>query len=122
MSVQKGHGPAGGAGFAAAATVGALLASSCCVLPLMLVTLGFGGAWLSHLTLLEPWRPYLLAGTAVLLALGFWRAYAPSREACDPQSACAKPRSRTLVRLVLWSAAALTLAAATVDAWAPLFY
>jgi len=39
----------------------ALLASTCCLGPLVLVALGFSGAWIGNLTVLEPYRPYFMA-------------------------------------------------------------
>jgi mercuric ion transport protein len=35
----------------------ALLASTCCLGPLVLVAFGFSGAWIGNLTALEPYRP-----------------------------------------------------------------
>src|SRR5215470_9935403 len=35
---------------------GALVASSCCMLPLVLFSLGVSGAWISHLTQLAPYQ------------------------------------------------------------------
>ncbi|MGH8614610.1 MAG: mercuric transporter MerT family protein, partial [Gammaproteobacteria bacterium] len=35
----------------------AIAASSCCVLPLVLFTLGISGAWISNLTALAPYQP-----------------------------------------------------------------
>ncbi|WP_342634038.1 mercuric transporter MerT family protein [Mesorhizobium waimense] len=34
--------------------LGALAASSCCIVPLVLFSLGIGGAWISNLTALAP--------------------------------------------------------------------
>jgi mercuric ion transport protein len=34
----------------------AILASTCCLGPLVLVALGFSGAWIGNLTVLEPCR------------------------------------------------------------------
>ena len=48
---------------ATAALVGAGLASACCVVPLVLVTLGISGAWIANLTALEPFKPYVAAVT-----------------------------------------------------------
>ena len=47
-------------GALAAGGLAALLASTCCLGPLVLVTLGFGGAWIGNLTALEPYRPVFL--------------------------------------------------------------
>ena len=42
--------------------IGTLLASVCCLGPLVL--LGIGGAWVSGLSVLYPFKPYLLARRA----------------------------------------------------------
>jgi mercuric ion transport protein len=44
-----------------AGILAALGASACCVGPLLLLTLGIGGAWVGRLTVLEPYRPYFTA-------------------------------------------------------------
>ncbi|MGV8617633.1 mercuric transporter MerT family protein, partial [Pseudomonas aeruginosa] len=36
----------------------AILASTCCLGPLVLIALGFSGAWIGSLTVLEPYRPF----------------------------------------------------------------
>jgi mercuric ion transport protein len=45
----------------------AVLASTCCLGPLVLVGLGLSGAWIGNLTLLEPYRPFFIAGALVAL-------------------------------------------------------
>ena len=40
---------------AAGGMLGALAASSCCILPLALFTLGISGAWIANLTALAPY-------------------------------------------------------------------
>ena len=44
----------GGILLSAGAILGALAASSCCVLPLVFVSLGITGSWMVNLTALEP--------------------------------------------------------------------
>jgi mercuric ion transport protein len=44
---------------AAGGILAALGASSCCVLPFALFTLGVSGAWISNLTALAPYQPIL---------------------------------------------------------------
>ncbi len=39
---------------ATGSVIGAVLASSCCIVPLLLVTLGVSGAWIGSLSALEP--------------------------------------------------------------------
>lgn len=44
-------------GSLSASAAATIAASLCCVGPLVLVILGIGGAWISNLRVLEPWRP-----------------------------------------------------------------
>ncbi|MBI1285480.1 MAG: mercury transporter MerT [Thiobacillus sp.] len=106
----------------AAGVIGAIVASSCCILPLALVTLGVGGAWMGNLTALEPYRPYTISATAVILGIGFWQVYLKPRKACAEGSYCASPTSGRITKTALWAATVLVLGAATVDYWAPFFY
>ncbi|MEX2495027.1 MAG: mercuric transporter MerT family protein [Woeseia sp.] len=111
-----------GAGlFATAGIVGAALASSCCILPLLLVTLGAGGAWVGSLTALEPYKPYFLAATGLFLAGGFWHVYFRPRKACA-DGYCTRPASRFVTKAVLQTGTVLAVLAATINYWAPLFY
>ena len=107
---------------AAAGAFGAVLASSCCIAPLVLVTLGVSGAWIGNLTALEPYKPYFLIGTALFLGAGFWHVYIKPRKTYADGSICAHPASGRITKAALWIAAALALLAATVNIWAPLFY
>src|SRR5258708_16920370 len=47
---------------AAGGILGALAASSCCIVPLILFSLGIGGAWIGNLTALAPYKPLFVAG------------------------------------------------------------
>jgi mercuric ion transport protein len=107
---------------AAGGIFGALIASSCCIAPLVLVTLGVSGAWIGNLTALEPYKPHFLTATALLLAAGFWHVYFKPRKVCEDGSYCARPASSRITKSVLWIATVLALLSATVNLWAPLFY
>jgi mercuric ion transport protein len=107
---------------AVGAVVGAILASACCVVPLLLVMLGISGAWISNLTALEPIKPYVAAVTLGLIGLGFWREYFQPKPACVEGSYCARPQSALITKSALWIGAAITLLAITINWWAPLFY
>ena len=61
--------PQKGRGALAAGGLAAMLASTCCLGPLVLVALGVSGAWIGNLTLLEPYRPGFIS--AALVALFF---------------------------------------------------
>ncbi len=103
---------------AAGGVVGALLASTCCIVPLVLVTIGVSGAWIGTLTALEPFKPFFIAATLILLGLGFRQVYFRPKVACD----CATPRSSIVTQTALWVATTLVALALTIDWWAPFFY
>ncbi len=107
---------------AAGGVVGAILASACCVVPLLLVTLGVSGAWIGNLTALEPYKPYVAAVTMGLIGIGFWRIYFQPKAACEDGSYCARPESSLITKSALWIGAFVTLLAVTINWWAPLFY
>lgn len=108
--------------FAAGGVLGAILASSCCIVPLVLVTLGISGAWIGNLTVLEPYRPYFAAAAAVAIGLGFRHVYFKPKPACEEDSYCAQPQSSLVTKSALWIATVLVLLALTVGWWAPFFY
>ena len=100
--------------------LGALAASSCCIVPLILFTLGIGGAWIGNLTALAPYQPLFVAGTAGLLGYGFYLVYWKPRRACAEDTACVRPIPNRLVRLALWIATVLVIAAFAFNYVAPL--
>lgn len=102
--------------FAAGGVMGAIVVSSCCILPLALVTLGISGAWIGNLTALEPYKPYTLTVTALLLAGGFWHVYFRPEKACADGSYCARPGSEKITETVLWLATVIAVLAATINA------
>jgi hypothetical protein len=90
--------------FAAGSLLAAIVASFCCVLPIVFALTGF--SILGASALFDAWRPYLLGLTFALLGLGFYFAYRPQREQCAPGSACAMPATKRSGRLMLWLATA----------------
>lgn len=68
------------------AWLAAIGASSCCLLPMLLVAAGLGGAWVGTLTSLAPYQPlFLIAGFAVV-GWGLWRARRARRARTAPAS------------------------------------
>lgn len=88
--------------------VAALLASACCLGPLVLIVLGFSGAWISNLTALEPFRPLFIGAALVALYLA-WRRIYPAEQKCNPGDVCALPMVRTTYKLTFWVVVALVL-------------
>jgi len=108
--------------FAAGGVIGAILASSCCIAPLVLLTLGVSGAWIGNLTALEPYKPYFAGVAIVFIGLGFRQVYFKAKPACADGSYCARPESSLLTKTALWLATVLVVLALTISWWAPLFY
>jgi hypothetical protein len=48
--------------------LGAVAASSCCIVPLLLFSLGVSGAWIGNLTRLAPYQPIFVAMTLAVSA------------------------------------------------------
>lgn len=99
--------------------LGALAASSCCVVPLLLFSLGIGGAWIANLTALAPYKPLFVAATAGLLGYGFYSVYWKPKHACAADAACARPLPNRVVKIGLWIATALIVIAFGFDYIAP---
>ncbi len=105
----------------AAGGVLAVLASVCCVGPLVLVSLSLGGAWVSNLTLLEPYRPLFLGVAMVALLLAYRRIFRPAVQ-CKPGEVCAVPEAQRAYKIMFWVVAGLVLASFSIRYVAPLFY
>lgn len=105
---------------AAGGLLGALAASSCCILPLVLFGLGVSGAWIGNFTQLAPYQPYFIAVTLAFLAGGYWLVYRSSRLACADGAACARPLPNRLMKASLIVATLLIVVALGIDLLAPL--
>lgn len=105
---------------AAGGILGAIAASSCCIVPLLLFSLGIGGAWIGNLTALAPYQPLFVAATVAVLGYGFYLVYRKPKQACAEGDACARPLPKRAVKLGLWSATVLVVAAVAFNYVAPL--
>jgi mercuric ion transport protein len=106
---------------AAGGLLGALAASSCCVLPLVLFGLGVSGAWIGNLTRLAPYQPYFIAATVACLGGGYWLRYRATKTACADGEICARPLPNRIVTIGLIVATVLVIGALALDFIAPLF-
>lgn len=96
-------------------------ASLCCVGPLVLLSLGFGGAWLADLTALEPARPVFLILTLLFIGLAFRQLYVVPKT-CEPGQPCPDRVAITRQRLIFWMVTVPLLGLLTFPWMAPLFY
>lgn len=115
FATRDGRGPLFAGGLAA------ILASTCCLGPLVLITLGFSGAWIGNLTALEPYRP-LFIGVALVAMFFAWRRLYRQALDCKPGEVCAIPRVRGTYRVLFWVVAALVVVALGYPFVAPFFY
>ena len=95
---------------AAGGILGALAASSCCIVPLVLFSLGISGAWIGNLTALAPYKPIFITVTLGFLGYGFWMVYRKPK-ACADGAACARPLPNRLVKTALWGSTLLIVTA-----------
>src|SRR5436309_14782721 len=82
----------------AAGVASALGASVCCVLPLVLVAIGVGGAWVAQLRSLERFYPVFVGLAIAAFAYAFYRLYLKPAP-CAPDTRCATPVTRRNQRI-----------------------
>jgi mercuric ion transport protein len=83
-------------------------ASACCVGPLLLLSLGVGGAWIAHLTALESYRPIFIVLAVVLFGWAFRKLYLLPHS-CKASNECVADRTRGLQRVLFWVFLPITL-------------
>jgi len=91
--------------------LGAIAASSCCIVPLVLFSLGISGAWIGNLTALAPYQPVFVVITLGFLGYGYYLVYWKPKKACAEGTACARPLPNNIMKIALWAATALVAAA-----------
>jgi len=99
----------------------ALLASTCCLGPLVLITLGLSGAWISKLTVLEPYQPIFIGAALVALFFAGKRIWRPAAQ-CAPGEVCALPRVKRAYKLLFLGVCTLVLLTLVFPLIAPWFY
>jgi len=105
----------------AAGGLAAILASTCCLGPLVLIALGFSGAWIGNLTVLEPYRPIFIGAALVAMFFAYRRVYRVAGQ-CKPGEVCAIPQVRSTYKAVFWIVVALVVIALGFPYVLPLFY
>jgi len=122
-----GGGASGGVLSSAGALVAAVLASLCCVGPILFVLFGVGAGLASTF---EPLRPWFTGAAVLFLGAGFWSVYGrPSltREGEDgtasaaDDASCRAPGSRRREKAILWTATGIVAVVWTFPYWSLLF-
>lgn len=94
-----------------AGLLSALGATACCALPLLLVSLGLGGAWTLRLQRLSAYQPGFAALTMIFMGLAFHSLYIRPR-ACAVDGTCARAGALRIQRIAFWIVAVLIVAMA----------
>lgn len=100
-----------------AGALSALGASTCCVLPVVLVSAGVGGAWIAQLRALERFQWVFIALAVAAFGYAFYLLYLRPAP-CAPEVACATPLTRRRQRIAFW----VTLVAAKAVILFPIGY
>jgi mercuric ion transport protein len=96
-------------------------ASLCCVGPLLLLSLGLGGAWVANLTAFEPVRPLFMGLTLLFIGLSFHKLYL-TKLACEPGTPCANDDAIRRQRFIFWGVTLPLLVLLAFPWLATLFY
>jgi mercuric ion transport protein len=93
-------------GILATGGLAAILGSACCIGPLLLVSVGLGGAWVSNLQMLEPLKPVFLSVALISMILAFRKMYG-FEKTCTAGDTCALPQTQFVYKIILWTVVAL---------------
>lgn len=99
----------------------AIGASACCVGPLLLLSLGIGGVWMSTLTSMETVRPFFLIATLVFIGLAFRKLYLVENT-CNADEACALYSVKRSQRILFWVGSTLLIGLLAFPWYAPFLF
>ena len=111
--------------FRNSAIVTSLLASLCCITPVLAVLGGLGGI-AATFSFLEPLRPYLIGLTVIVLSYAFYNAYKPKKKveiecACEDEETKAK-KNFINSRVFLWIVAVVAVVLITFPYYSKAFF
>jgi mercuric ion transport protein len=106
--------------FGVGAVLTAIGASVCCIGPLVLLSLGIGGAWVSTLTSMEAVRPFFLIATLVFIGLAFRKLFLLP-DGCETGEACATPSVKRNQRVLFWVSSIFLIGLLAFPWYAPFF-
>jgi mercuric ion transport protein len=93
----------------AAGVLAGIGATACCFGPLLLVSIGLGGAWAARLQGLSALQPVFIGLTLLFMGFAFYLLYVePSK--CAPGEVCKVPQVIRRHRIAFWVVAAAIVA------------
>lgn len=102
---------------AAGGLLAAIVASTCCVLPLVLGSLRVGGALVAGLGVLAPYQTVFRLAAIAMLGGGLWLTYTRKPVLADG-AACVPSRSAGWTKRVLWAGTAVLSVVLSEPVWA----
>lgn len=93
----------------------AIGASLCCAGPLLLLLAGVSGAWISHLSALNPYQPWLLGATAATVLLAGYSLFRHPK--CEADKPCASTQIRRRRQWLFVASAFIILIIASSSWW-----
>lgn len=103
------------------ALVSTIIASTCCVIPLILVLVGITGAWMVNLTALKPLTPFFSFIAIAAIVWAGYLIYRPSPE-CATQDDASCDTVRPSTRRIFLACAVFIALLLSFPLIAPLFY
>ena len=91
--------------------LGALAMTSCCILPLVLVSFGVTGVFIAQLGALYAYKWYTFTLSAAFIGYGFYKAYKPADAEACADGTCGRSIDRRIMRAILWAASAVVVVA-----------
>lgn len=104
----------------AAAGAAALLASACCVAPLVLVLLGASGVWIGQLAGFQAYQPFFLAAAGAALVYAGRKIW--STPECIAGRSCAMPPAKRAQKMLFVAISGLMVLVLGLPIVAPLLY
>lgn len=102
------------------AVVAAIGASICCIGPLLLLSLGISGAWISTLSSFESVRPFFIFLSIIFIGLGYRKLYLLPGE-CDKDKPCPLSKVEKKQIFIFWIGSILILLLLAFPLYAPYF-
>jgi len=88
-------------GILIAGLIAAIVAAFCCLVPIIILSLGLSSAWVSTLAPLNAYRPLAIIITLVCIGFAYWKLY-HSKSSCQEKTDCATTKARQRSKVLFW--------------------